>query len=90
MSPCLVHGLKQFPLANMGGVRYFLGLLTVTVKRSSVLSVQLRKGLLPFQQAIFPNWLRKINYALGKGVHRCLNVHFCETSDLQTHIANQL
>lgn len=48
-----MHGLNQFPLANMGGVRYLLGLFTVTVNRSSVLSVQLGKGALPLQQAFF-------------------------------------
>lgn len=77
-----MHGLNQFPLANMGGVRYLLGLFTVTVNRSSVLSVQLGKGTLPLQQAFF-NWLRKIKYALGKGVRMCLNVHLCGTSDLR-------
>lgn len=74
-----MHGLNQFTLADMGGVRYLLGLFTVTVNRSSVLSVQLGKGHFPSSRLFFFNWLSKIKYALGKGVRMYLNVHFCGT-----------
>lgn len=46
-----MRGSNQFPLADKGGVRYLLGLFTVTVTRSSVPCVQLGKGALPLQQA---------------------------------------
>lgn len=68
-----MHGLNQFPLANMGGVSYLLGCFTVTVNRSSVMSVQLGRGHFPIAGS-FLTWKNKV--CLGEG---CAYVAKCSS-----------
>lgn len=71
-----MHGLNQFPLANVGGVCYLLGLFTVTVNRFSWGRGHFPSGSflqLAEQNKVMP-WGR---------VCVCVNVHLCATWDLR-------